>query len=169
MATMSKNGYGQVEPNHLSAMRTGQIYAQLPCASSITALENGTFVKYNYGANEVQITDASGTGEWMLHMSEVKLYEPRQFAKDFVLTATDTSDGKIYPRVYKTNVGDIITTNQVVQASGYDVGDWLTINASGILVLDASPDFANQEHTWRITAITTMPDGDEAVKIQRIM
>ena len=33
-------GYGQVEPNHLSARRTGQIYAQLPAAAAITKLEN---------------------------------------------------------------------------------------------------------------------------------
>ena len=28
-------GYGQVEPNHLSAQRTGQIYAQLPAKADI--------------------------------------------------------------------------------------------------------------------------------------
>ena len=28
-------GYGQVEPNHLSAQKTGQIYAQLPAAADI--------------------------------------------------------------------------------------------------------------------------------------
>ena len=39
-----ENGYGQVEPNHLSAQRTGQIYAQLPAAQDIEVLENGQFV-----------------------------------------------------------------------------------------------------------------------------
>ena len=39
-------GYGQVEPNHLSAQRTAQIYAQLPAAANIDVLisqvqENG--------------------------------------------------------------------------------------------------------------------------------
>ena len=32
-------GFGQVEPNHLSAQRTGQIYAQLPAAATINKLE----------------------------------------------------------------------------------------------------------------------------------
>ena len=27
---IDRTGFGQVEPNHLSAQRTGQIYAQLP-------------------------------------------------------------------------------------------------------------------------------------------
>ena len=46
MALLTKIGYGQVEPNHLSAQRTGQIYAQLPAVGTITELQNGTFVKY---------------------------------------------------------------------------------------------------------------------------
>lgn len=43
-------GYGQVEPNHLSAQRTAQIYAQLPAAADIDVLEQGQFVKYDYAA-----------------------------------------------------------------------------------------------------------------------
>ena len=33
MATITRKGYGQVEPNHLSGIVTGQIYAQLPAVS----------------------------------------------------------------------------------------------------------------------------------------
>ena len=44
---IDRTGFGQVEPNHLSAQRTGQIYAQLPAKSDINILENGQFVKYN--------------------------------------------------------------------------------------------------------------------------
>lgn len=69
-------GYGQVEPNHLSAQRTGQIYAQLPAAPDIELLEQGQFVKYNYAANENGIgqCDFEGAGEWMLVYNEIKLY-----------------------------------------------------------------------------------------------
>ena len=49
VATYVERGYGQVEPNHLSAMRTGQIYAQLP--SSVDVLEQGMFAKYDYENN----------------------------------------------------------------------------------------------------------------------
>ena len=62
-------GFGQVEPNHLSAQRTAQIYAQLPAASSLQVLENGQFVKYDYANNEVNLT---GDGEFMLVLNEVK-------------------------------------------------------------------------------------------------
>ena len=69
-------GYGQVEPNHLSAQRTGQIYAQLPAAPAIELLEQGQFVKYDYAANENGIGEVNftGKGEWMLVYNEIKLY-----------------------------------------------------------------------------------------------
>lgn len=69
-------GYGQVEPNHLSAQRTGQIYAQLPANPSIDILEQGQFVKYDYAANGNGIGEVNftGAGEWMLVYNEIKLY-----------------------------------------------------------------------------------------------
>ena len=70
--TISRVGFGQVEPNHLSAQRTSQIYAQLPADDSIKILENGQFVKYDYAAGKV---DFVGKGEWMMVFNEVKLYD----------------------------------------------------------------------------------------------
>lgn len=69
-------GYGQVEPNHLSAQRTAQIYAQLPAKEDIEILENGQFVKYDYAANGNGIGEVNftGKGEWMLVYNEIKLY-----------------------------------------------------------------------------------------------
>ena len=69
-------GYGQVEPNHLSAQRTGQIYAQLPANKNIEVLEQGQFVKYDYAANGNGIGEVNftGEGEWMLVYNEIKLY-----------------------------------------------------------------------------------------------
>lgn len=75
-------GYGQVEPNHLSARRNGQIYAQLPAASSIDLLENGQFAKYDYENGVVNFT---GAGEWLLVFNEVKVYEDYQTDADFAM------------------------------------------------------------------------------------
>lgn len=68
-------GFGQVEPNHLSAQRTGEIYAQLPVAADIDILENGQFVKYDYANGVVNF---SGIGEWMLVFNEVKVYRDHE-------------------------------------------------------------------------------------------
>lgn len=75
-------GYGQVEPNHLSARRNGQIYAQLPAASTINLLENGQFAKYDYKNGVVNFT---GDGEWLLVFNEVKVYEDYQTDADFAM------------------------------------------------------------------------------------
>lgn len=75
-------GYGQVEPNHLSARRNGQIYAQLPAASTIDLLENGQFAKYDYENGVVNLT---GAGEWLLVFNEVKVYENYQADADFAM------------------------------------------------------------------------------------
>lgn len=168
---MIRKGFGQVEPNHLSAQRTGQIYAQLPANEDIKILENGEFVKYDYANNEV---NKSGKGEWMLVFNEVKLYDGyRETYKDFAQKVSDSSDKKIYPRVFKTNVGDIYTTNCLEKAAtsrdaetemtDLEVGDTLGINAKGFLEKDASSDIQ-----FKVAKVYTMADGQEAVKIQRI-
>ena len=76
-ATYPEIGFGQVEPNHLSAQYTGQIYAQLPADKDIEMLEQGQFVKYDYANGLVNFT---GAGEWMLVYNETKLY--RDFQRD---------------------------------------------------------------------------------------
>ena len=189
---IKREGFGQVEPNHLSAQRTGQIYAQLPAKSTITVLENGQFAKYDYENNEVNFT---GAGEFMLVFNEVKLYNGlRESAKDFALqsknftpgSATVTHyglgpfSGQMVPRLFKTNVGDIFTTNCSkvgntagnVEVSGdtLQVGDKLVVNSGGYLekatiVNNTLPDGM----VWNVVAETTTPDGKQpAVKIQRI-
>ena len=75
-------GYGQVEPNHLSAQRTAQIYAQLPADPSIEVLEQGQFVKYDYANGLVNFT---GAGEWMLVYNETKLYREHQLDCEFAM------------------------------------------------------------------------------------
>lgn len=127
---MKRKGYGQVEPNHLSAQYTGQIYAQLPAmkvtgegtsatVTPIEQLENGQFLKYNYAAGRAGV---DGDGEWLLVFNEVKLYDERyQNYKDFVVKAAEMADGVIYPRLLKTNVGDILTTNTFKKTGGTTV------------------------------------------------
>jgi hypothetical protein len=181
-------GFGQVEPNHLSAQRTSQIYAQLPAKSDIEILENGQFVKYDY-ANGV--CDFTGEGEWMLVFNEVKLYDDawRETYKDFAMIKTNytagsdsiTHDGlgpfggQMVPRVFKTNVGDIYTTNAIgsgnvsgkatVEGIEVEVGDKLSVDSStGFLVVNADA----TEFVWQVVKVYTLADGQPAVKLQRI-
>lgn len=208
VATFVQRGYGQVEPNHLSAQRTGQIYAQLPAAEDITLLENGQFVKYDYKNGVVNF---DGVGEWMLVYNEITLYRDYESDHDFAMIA-DNYAAKVYspvsaatakeaqvrnyngtvkagdavdgnanpfkdivytgyekmpantsmvPRVFKTNVGDIFTTNTVV-GTEFKLGDVLTPNAQGYLAVGEG------DMKWEVVKIYTMPDGQRGLKLMRI-
>ena len=196
--TLKRTGYGQVEPNHLSGIVTGQIYAQLPTAytktvsngvasySGITQLEQGQFAKYDMAADKVNFT---GDGEFMLVYNEEKLYDERkQSHKDFVYKISDFTDEQIYPRLIKTYVGDILTTNTVATANTSDsatvngslsvaVGNYLKVDTStGFLIVATSSDTpitslpANDKATmyWKVVKEYTMPDGQPGIKIQRV-
>lgn len=187
MATISRKGFGQVEPNHLSAQRTAQIYAQLPAEENIEILENGQFVKYDY-ANGV--VDFTGKGEWMMVFNEIKLYDDRwrESYKDFAMIKenyTPGSDithegigpfkGQMTPRVIKTNVGDIYTTNAVgagntsgkAEYAGIElvVGDVVgpTTASNGFLVKGG-----DEGVQFQVVKVYTIPDGQPAVKLMRI-
>ena len=203
MGNFTRSGFGQVEPNQLSAQKTGQIYASLPVDKDVKILQQGTFMKYD--AAKGMIT-ATGAGEWMLVYNEIKLYEDfwRTSYKDFALirvgdnyvtskaatagygdgaetegTAVSHSD---YPyrvdgfsaRLFKTNSGDLYTTNMVKTGVAYAVGDIL----APVEVVDANSDAYKTgvlEKTvettgmlWQVAKVYTMPDGQPGLKLQRI-
>ena len=194
-AAFVQYGYGQVEPNHLSAQRTGQIYAQLPAKSDIEMLENGQFVKYDYADG---VCDFTGSGEWMLVYNEVKVYRDRDTDADFAMIKGNYV-GRIYnanndsmptgtvmvPRVFKTNLGDIMTTN-TIDATTLKAKDVLTVDPrSGLLVLtdkvnehsatsgtvgsgDTVLTPADGDMLWQVAKVYTLGDGQKAAKIMRI-
>lgn len=191
---MKRIGFGQVEGNHLSAQRTGQIYAQLPAKNDINLLENGQFVKYNYADG---VVDFEGEGEWMLVYNEVKLYDApwRESYKDFAMIKdnyTPGSDsithdglgpfkGQMVPRLFKTNIGDIFTTNCLEKANtsgkaevtltDLTVGDVVApTKTNGYLKKsDSGTTTDDTVMKWQVVKLTTMPDGQAAVKLMRIL
>ena len=245
-------GYGQVEPNHLSAQRTAQIYAQLPAAEDINVLEQGQFVKYDYAKGLVNF---EGAGEWMLVYNETKLYRDHQMDCEFAMIK-DNYQARIYspygygvdkdgnptadldtawdrqsryyngkdaegntsitigegdkaktydfddvtaapdmyelhynedpfhieskyepakmpangssmvPRVLKTNVGDIFTTNTINgTVDTIKTGVLLTPGANGILEVAAE---GATGMLWQVVKVYTMPDHQRGVKVMRI-
>ena len=237
-AKFVKRGYGQVEPNHLSAQHTGQIYAQLPAAANIEKLENGQFVKYDYAK---KVCDFTGAGEWMLVFNEVKVYRDFLGDADFAMLK-DNYDARVYspvnmdnvseayqsrflggkvrdferdengkivvkagseadikkvtaaedpyefyynedpmhiltssgveaipegtvmvPRVFKTNVGDIFTTNMIDEEK-VALEDVLSPRAAdGILCKTGDGSMS-----WQVVKVYTMPDGQPGAKLMRI-
>lgn len=97
-ATFVTYGYGQVEPNHMSAKRNGQVYAQLPAAASIELLENGQFVKYDYAKG---VCDFDGAGPWRMVFNEVKIYGDRETDADFAMIK-DRYNARVYSPIGQT-------------------------------------------------------------------
>jgi len=95
---------GLLEPSEVNPENGYRYYA-------IEQLENGQFLKYDYAAGCASDNNASA-GEWMLVFNEEKLYDERYpNHRYFVMKKDDFTDKLIYPRLLKTNVGDIFTTN----------------------------------------------------------
>lgn len=194
-------GYGQVERQHMAAPHNGQIYAQLPALDAegkpITQLENGQFLKYDYANGKAWIGTASDGKEWFLVYNEEKLYDERyQNHRHFAMKASDMSDGTIYPRLLRTFVGDIFTTNTFKGSKGtvtdkegkiddipdLAIGDYVTIGNDGWLtsagktmptgtgiVFQVVPHFTQMNLPTGTTAPDyTLPDKQWAVKLQRI-
>lgn len=161
--TITRDGYGQLEPNHLSAPRNGQVYGQLPANKEIEILEQGMFVKYDYAKGEVCF---DGVGPWMLVFNEEKLYDERfQMHKHFALKREDACDGELYSRVMAVVPGDLFTTNMFAEGAELAVGDKLMVGAKGVLEVGEAP---ADEHAFQVVKEYTMPDGQPAVKVQVI-
>ena len=214
----TRNGYGQVEPNQLSAQKTGQIYASLPLDTAVDVLQNGEFMYYDYASGKVSADDSTGVAEPMLVFNEIKLYEPfwRTSYKDFAMirvnhtnpTTGVVTKGENYvtsdlatqrygdgadntgvaanpahteypyrmdgfaPRLFKTNIGDIMTTNMVKTGSAvtYTVGDKLVPvknTTTNTLQLEAD-NTATTGMIWVVVKVYTMPDGQPGLKLQRV-
>ena len=167
MALLDKKGYGQVEPNHLAGQKSGMIFAQLPVKKEITTVQNGMFMKYDVAAGEINL---DGNGEYMLVYSEVKLYDPRETYKDFVLTKDQSVDGKIYPRLIGTFPGDIITTNlvDVTTAKGSLAKKFLQVDSTTGFLKEVTSSASEDLALWQVVKETTMPDGQYALKIVKV-
>ena len=76
------------------------------------------------------------------------------------------------PRLFKTNIGDIFTTNTVKAKENqgdvvpFALGDTLTPGANGIL--EDATGAAAGAMLWQVVKIYTMPDGQSGLKLMRI-
>ena len=68
------------------------------------------------------------------------------------------------PRLFKTSVGDIFTTNMIDEET-VALGDILTPQDKGILKKDAE---GTATMKWQVVKIYTMPDHQKGVKVMRI-
>jgi hypothetical protein len=172
---ISRTGFSQVEPNHISGIVTGQILAQLPVDTTTmgTVIENGRFAKYDYATGKVNLT---GAGEWMLIYNEEKLYDERKKNhKDFAMIASNYTDGEITPRLISTVLGDVFTTNAFGGAAKSDIDEvaGIELDAGDKLYVDSATGYLAKTGdtdgpVFEVAKVYTLADGQPAVKIMRI-
>lgn len=204
-------GYGQVEPNQLSGIKTGQIFASLPLAKNVNVIQNGEFMYYDYVSGTVSAEDSTSVAEPMLVYNEIKIYEPWLSYKDFAMIRVGDNyvtsnaavgrvtsanvDGTVYgdgattegaevgphteygyrmdgiaPRLVKTNVGDIFTTNMVATGDlvTYSKGDILKLKKTDRNTLELTKDGDIETVAFAVVKVYTMPDGQPGLKVQRV-
>jgi hypothetical protein len=71
------------------------------------------------------------------------------------------------PRVYKTNINDIFTTNTINEEE-LAQKDILAVGANGYLVKEANKADNAGDMRWQVARVYTMPDGQKGVKLVRI-
>ena len=216
MANFTRIGFGQVEPNQLSAQKTGQIYASLPLDESVKVLQNGEFMYYSYADNKVTAEPTAPGQEPMLVFNEIKIYEDYLRLKDFAMIRVGDNyitnpaavgrvtqanygwadgvdaygDGSLNvpatispehserqaakyrmdgfaPRMFKTNVGDVFTTNMVKTDVDYAVGNILTPKKNEE-TKTLQLEIGNGDIEFVVAKVYTMPDGQPGLKLQRI-
>ena len=75
------------------------------------------------------------------------------------------------PRLFKTNIGDLMTTNMVKTGVEYKKGDLLVPvknTTSNTLQLELASGTPAIDMRWQVVKVYTMPDGQPGLKLQRV-
>ena len=73
----------------------------------------------------------------------------------------------IAPRLVKTNIGDIFTTNMVALGVEYQKGDILSLAKTERNTLELSKEGTGNVK-FVVAKVYTMPDGQPGLKVQRV-
>lgn len=127
--------------------------------TGLGATLNGSHTVVTNGGNTSTITIASGA-----HITASTTVSSTVLV---VGAGGTTSFNTVYPRLYKIEPGDIITTNLVDSTNGlisdFAIGDYLTPAANGVLTKTT---FTTASVLFRVAGISTTPDLQNALKLQ---
>lgn len=162
LTKLAKNGYGQLELNFAAFRRYGAIEAKCKMAEGIDYLENGMLLAVDRKNNTVGYPTGAEGEVIALNYTAEHMYDERfQALKDFKL-----DKNTFCPRLGYIGVADKFTTNTVVYNDEADIATYkygkpcVTEGYKGYIELTNDREGAYVE----VLEITTMPDGQKAVK-----
>lgn len=162
LTKLAKNGYGQLELNFAAFRRAGNIEAQCKLHDDIEFVENGMLLAVDRKARLVKYPSGAEDEAIALNYTTEHMYDERERGLKYFKLDKNT----FLPRLGYISVADKFTTNTVCydDAAGietYKYGKPCTTEGfKGYIELTNTRDGA----CLQVLAITTMPDGQTAVK-----
>ena len=158
MATLKRNGHGQIELTRVSFTKDGNIEAQCFATED---MDNGAIVVVDKAAKEVSVAKDFTKGLLGVNYTTEKHYnqfEPGR--KHFQVKAGEC------PRIGYLKTGDVITTNVMISEDGTEIADGaveagLYWTAAGLVAEKPASGLVLQ-----VVEITDTADGQDALKIQ---
>lgn len=166
--TITRKGYGQLELNQVAFRRDGRVEAQVPYDTKTDATyENGMVVIVDKAAGVVKKGAIGADDLYGIVYTSEELYDSRKPGlKNFGVEVkggevNGTEGYNVLPRIGYLAVGDRFTTNTVKATDTFEKGSKVYVAASGEWTVTA----ADNGPVGVVDAITTMPDGQDAIKI----
>ena len=151
-----RNGNPDTAWNKQSRYYNGQ---GVDAADGSITFANG---QVSVGGNTYPIDDVTAGPDYYEPRYNEDPFHIESLYKEAMMPAAGSS---MVPRLIKTHVGDIFTTNMIVQDT-ISVGQKLVPNNKGILSVKSSP--AATDMVWQVVKVYTMPDHQPGVKVMRI-
>lgn len=160
---MRKEGYGQLEPNRISAQKTKQIFGQLPLDEAITLCEQGMCLVYDEVAGKVVLPAAEGDYACLVWNEFILEDERYQMDKDYAMMNFAETEHQValkgHPRLMGLTLNDTFITNTVEldsEDAPVSPGDLFTTGVNGYWVKASDPE--NAKILLKVVRDFTMPD-----------
>ena len=167
LTKLAKNGYGQLELNFAAFRRNGAIEAQCKMAEGIDYLENGMLLAVDRKNRTVGYPTGAEGEVIALNYTTEHMYDERyQALKDFKL-----DKNTFLPRLGYIGTPDKFTTNTVCYDNAAEIGSYkygrpcIEEDFEGYIELtNKRTEDGKADAYVEVLEITTMPDGQTAVK-----
>ena len=162
LTKLAKEGYGQLELNFAAFRRNGAIEAQCKLAEGIDFVENGMLLAVDRKTRTVKFPSGAVDEAIALNYTTEHMYDEREKGLKYFKLDKDT----VLPRLGYIGVADKFTTNTVCYDDTAEIGTYkygkpcTTEGFKGYIELTNTRSGA----VVQVLGVTTMPDGQTAVK-----
>ena len=162
LTKLAKNGYGQLELNFAAFRRNGAIEAQCKLAEGIDFVENGMLLAVDR-KNRIVGYPTGAEGEVIaLNYTTEHMYDEREKGLKYFRLEKNT----FLPRLGYIGVADKFTTNTVCYDDAAEIDTYAYGKACATEGFEGYIELTNTREgaCLEVLAVTTMPDGQKAVK-----